>query len=152
LTSQQGDNNSSESIVTSFSWKKHTFSGSYSRSIGAALLSANGTLTATPLSPVISDEFLTFDARSFGVNASTRLLRRVTVSGGYAKVSSSTIQQSLGTFNNGNQYYARLDLRLRKLLIQGGFNRAVQEASAVPGGPQTVNSYYMSLSRWFNVF
>ena len=152
LTSQQGNNNSSESFTTSLSWKKHAFSGSYSRSIGAALLSANGTLTATPLGSIISNEFLTFDARSFGVNASTLLFRRVTVSGGYAKVSSDTLQQSLGTYNHGDHYYARLDLRLRKLLIQSGFDRAIQQASVVPGGPQVVNTFFVSLSRWFKLF
>ena len=45
-----------------------------------------------------------------------------------------------------------LTLRMRRLHILGGFDRAVQEASAVPGGPRAVNSYYVSLSRWFNVF
>jgi hypothetical protein len=152
LTAQQGNDNSSESFTTSLSWKKHAISGSYSRSIGAALLNANGTLTATPLGPVLSNEFLTFDARAVGVNASTLLLRRVTVSGGYAKVSSDTIQQSLGTYNHGNHYYARFDVRMRQLLIQCGFDRAIQQASALPGGPQVVNTFFLSLSRWFKAF
>ena len=33
-----------------------------------------------------------------------------------------------------------------------GFDHAVQNSSIVPGGPRTVNSYYVSLSRWFKVF
>ena len=152
LTAQQGSDNSSESVTTSLSWKKYSFSGNYSRSIGAALLNANGTLTATPLGSVISNEFLTFNARSFGVNASALLFRRLTLSGGYAKVSNSTFQQSLGTFNNGSQYYASLYLRMRKLWLEGGFERAVQSASTVPGGPQMVNTVFVSLSRWFKVF
>ena len=152
LTAQPGSDNSSESVSTGLSWKKYSLSGNYSQSIGAALLNANGTLTATPLGSVISNEFLTFNARSFGVNASMLLFRRVTVNGGYTKVSSSAIQQSLGTYDHGDQYYAQLELRMRKLWIQGGFERAAQEASAVPGGPQVVNSFYVNLSRWFKAF
>jgi hypothetical protein len=151
-TAQNGNNNTSESFATSLSWKKYSFSGNYSQSNGAALLGVNGTLTSTPLGSLISNDFLIFDARSFGVNASTRLFRRVTVSGGYTNVSSSTTQRTLGSFNNGDRYNARLELRLRRLRIVGGFDRAIQEASAVPGGPRVVNSYYLSLSRWFDVF
>lgn len=152
LTAQQGDNNISDSFATSLTWRRYSFSCNYSGSKGAALLAADGTLTATPLGSVISNSFLTFNARSFGINANTRLFRSITMSGGYAKVSSSTTQNALGTFNNGNRYDARLEWRLRRLNVFGGFDRAVQEASAVPGGPQRVNSYYVSLSRWFNVF
>lgn len=152
LTAQQGDNNVSDSFATNLTWKRYSFSGNYSKSNGAALLAANGTLTATPLGSVLSNNFLTFNARSFGVNANTRLFRSVIVSGGYTKVSSSTIQNALGTFNNGNRYNARFEWRLRRLNVLGGFDHAVQEASAVPGGPRAVNSYYVSLSRWFNVY
>ncbi len=152
LTAQEGNNNVSDSFVTSLSWNKYSFSGNYSQSNGEALLGANGTLIATPLGSIISDYFLTFDARSYGVNASTQLFRILTVFGGYTNVSSSTMRKALGTFNNGDRYHARLTLRMRRLYILAGFDRAVQEASAVPGGPRAVNSYYVSLSRWFNVF
>jgi hypothetical protein len=85
------------------------------------------------------------------VNASTQLFRILTMSGGYTNVSSSTMRKALGTLNNGDRYYARLTLRMRKLSILAGFDRAVQETSAIPGGPRMVNSYYISLSRWFEV-
>jgi len=152
LTAQEGSNNVSDTFTTNLSWNKYSLSGNYSRANGEALLAANGTLTATPLGSILSDYFLTFDARSFGIYANTQLFRIVTLSGGYANVSSSTIRKALGTFNNGDRWNARLALRVRQLYIQAGFTRAVQEASAVPGGPRSVNSYYVSLSRWFNVF
>jgi hypothetical protein len=152
LSSQEGSSNVSDSFTTSLSWNRYSFSGNYSKSSGAALLGANGTLTATPLGSIISNDFLTIDARSFGVNASTRLFRALTVGGGYTKVSSSTIQQALGTFNRGDRYNAYFQLRLRRLNILGGFDRAVQEASTVPGGPLAINSFYVSLARWFKIF
>jgi hypothetical protein len=152
LTMQEGNNNVSKSFATNLSWRKFSFSGNYSQSNGAAILGANGTLTATPLGSIISDNFLTFDARSFGVNSSARFFSRLSVSGGYANVSSITTRKALGTLNDGNRYYARFEVRLRRLYFVGGFNRAVQESSFIPGGPRAVNAYYVSLSRWFNVF
>jgi hypothetical protein len=152
LTVQEGNNNVSRAFATNFSWGKYSFSGSYSRSKGAALLAADGTLTATPLGSVLSNYFLTFNARSYGINSRTRLFRTLTLFGGYTNVSSDSTQNTLATFNKGDRYNVRLELRLRRLNIFAGFDRAVQNASAVPGGPRAVNSYYVSLSRWFNVF
>jgi hypothetical protein len=152
LSSQTGNNNISNSFTTSFSWNRYSLSGNYSQSSGAAVLGANGTLIAAPLGSIISNDFMTFNARSFGVNAGTRLFRKLNLNGGYTKVSSSTIQTPLSTFDNGNRYYANLELRLRRLDILGGFDRAVQETTAVPGGPRTTNSFYVSVARWFNIF
>jgi hypothetical protein len=152
LTTREGNNNVSEAFATSLSWQRYSFSGNYSRASGAALLSADGTLTATPLGSVISNYYMTFNARSFGINSRIRLFRTLTVFSGYTNVSSNTTQNALGTFNKGDRYNARLELRMRRLNIFAGFDRAVQQTSAVPGGPKAVNSYYVSLSRWFNVF
>jgi hypothetical protein len=152
LTFQTGNNNHSESFATNLSWKKYSFSGNYSQSNGATLVGANGTLISTPLSSIISEYFLTFDARSYGVNSTVRLFRVLTVSGGYTNVSSDTIQKTLSSFNNGDRYNARFELLMRRLKILGGFDRAVQQTSAIPGGPRTVNSYYIGISRWFELF
>jgi hypothetical protein len=152
LTAQEGSNNLSDSFVTNLSWEKYSLSGSYSRSRGEALLGANGILTPTPIGSIISDYFLTFDARAYAITASTQLFRILTLSGGYTNVSSSATQKALGTFNNGDRFNARLTVRMRRLYFIAGFDHAVQESSAVPGGPRAVNSFYVSLSRWFNVF
>ena len=152
LTAQKGNDNVSESFATSFSWRRYSVAGNYSWSSGAAFLGVNGTLTATPLGSIITNDFLTFDARSYGINASTRLFRALTVNGGYTNVSSNTFLKTLGTFNNGGRFNARLEWKLRRLDFIAGFDHAMQESSAVPGGPRAVNSYYVSLSRWFNVF
>jgi len=151
-TAQEGSNNISDSFATNLSWNKYSFSGNYSRSNGLAVLSADGTLTPTPIGSIVSDYFLTFNARSYGLYASAQLFPVLTVSGGYTNVSSSAIRKTLGTFNDGDRYNARLTFRMRRLYFIAGFDRAVQESSAVPGGPRAVNSFYVSLSRWFNVF
>jgi hypothetical protein len=152
LASQKGTNNLADSFTTNLSWRKYSLTGSYSQANGEALLGVNGTLIATPLGSTISDYFLTFNARSLSATASTQLFGVVTLSGSYTKVSSSSIQNEIGTFNNGKRYNARVAVRMRRLYLIGGYDHAIQESSVVPGGPQMVNSYYVSLSRWFKVF
>jgi hypothetical protein len=152
LTSQAGNKNIADSVTTNLSWEKYSLSGSYSRAKGEALLGVNGTLTATPVGSIVSDYFLTFNARSLAATASTQLFRVLTISGGYTKVTSDALRMAVSTFSRGDRYNARLTIRMRRLYITAGFDRAKQESSVVPGGPRTVNSYYVSLSRWFNVF
>jgi hypothetical protein len=152
LSAQNGDANVSDSVITNLSWNKFSISGSYSRSNGEAVLTTNGTLTPTPLGSLLGDYFLTFNARSYGLTASTQFFRILTLSGSYTNVSSNSVQNSLNTFNNGDRYSARVAVRMRRLYLIAGFDHAVQTASAVPGGPRSVNSYYVSLSRWFNIF
>ncbi len=152
LTVRGSTNNISNSYSTNLSWRKLSISGSYSRSDGEALLGANGILTPTPVGPIFSNYFLTYNARSYSINANTQLFRVLTLSGGYTNVSSRTIRKAFDMFNNGDRFGARLALRMRRLYLVGGFDRAVQQTSTVPGGPREVNSFYVSLSRWFNVF
>ena len=152
LTVQDSSNNIADSFVTTLSWERYSLSGSYSKSDGEALLGANGTLTPTPVGSIISDYFLTFNARSYAIFATTQLFRILTVSAGYTNVSSSAMRNTFDTFNNGDRYSARFSLRMRRFYFAGGFDRAMQDSSAVPGGPRRVNSFYVSLSRWFNVF
>jgi hypothetical protein len=152
LVAQQGNRNISDSFVTNFSWEKYSLSGSYSRSNGQALLGANGTLTPTPVGSLISDYYLTFNARAYAATASTQLFRVLTLSGNYSKVTSNTSQNALSTFNKGDRFNVRLAVRMRRLYFIAGFDRALQNSSAVPGGIRNVNSFYVSLSRWFNLF
>jgi hypothetical protein len=152
LAAQEGNKNLADSFVTNFSWEKYSLSGSYSKSSGQALLGSDGTLTPTPFGSIISNYYLTFNARAYAMTASTTLFRVLTLSGGYTNLSSNSVRSALGTFNNGDRFNARLALRMRRLYIVAGLDRAIQESSSVPGGPRRVNSYYVSLSRWFNVF
>jgi hypothetical protein len=147
-----GTNSTSESYSSSFGWRRYSVSGSYSQSSGTAVLGAGGVLTPAPLAPLITDDLLFFNARSYGVSASTIIGRRLTFSGGYVNVFGSSKQTLAGTRNTGERYNTRMEYRLRKFSIIGGFNRSMQDISTIPGGPRVVNSFYLSLTRWFNVF
>jgi hypothetical protein len=104
------------------------------------------------LGSLITNDFMYFNARSYSGSFSTLLLRRISLTAGYANVYSSTQQKLLGVSNSGQRYGTRMEYRLRKFSIIGGFSRNQQEISTVGGLPRVVNSYYVSLNRWFNVF
>lgn len=153
FVSREGSGNSAESFSSGFLWKRYTLSGTYSQSDGTAVLTTSGDLTPTPVGSLLTNDFLLFNARSTGVSAGARVFRRLSVTAGFAKFTSNTLQSGdPGLFSSGKRYNVRTEYRLRKFSVIGGFNRSMQDVSTITGGPRLVNSYYMSLSRWFDVF
>jgi hypothetical protein len=152
LVTQDGSGNRAESLSGSVGWRKYNFGGSYSQASGTAVFTSTGELTATPLGPLFTNAFMLFDARSWSVNASTILFRRISIGGGYAWYTSDTTRLAGTLLSTGDRYNVRVDYRLRKFSLIGGFNRSMQEVSTIAGGPRIVNAYYVSVSRWFDVF
>jgi hypothetical protein len=152
IVAQEGNGNVANSFTGQFQWKKYSLGGGYSQSNGSAVLTSGGVLVATPVGSLLSPELLLFNAKSYNVSASTRLFRRITVTGGYSQFTSETTSSVSGALNTGSHYNAMLQYRLRKFQFSGGFNRTQQATSTVVGGPRVLNSFYLSLSRWFNVF
>jgi hypothetical protein len=152
LVQNAGSGSQAETYNTNLSWKRYTFSANYASSDGTAVYNNQGGLTATPLGSVFGDQIIVFNARSYGGSISAQMFRRIQISGAYTNVYSRTINGDKDTLASGNHYNTRMEYRLRKFSIIGGYNRTLQDLSMLTGGPRIVNSYYLSLSRWFNVF
>ena len=152
LTHSAGSSSASESISNSFSWRRYSVSGSYSQSQGTSVITALGVLTPVVGAGLFTNDFMLFNGRSLSVSGATRLFRRINVSGSYAKSHSNIDAQSVSTFTESQIYNAHADYRLRKMTLSGGYSRVSQQATAIKNGPFMLNSFYVSFSRWFNVF
>jgi hypothetical protein len=152
LVAVDGSRNRGESMSGTISWRKYNFGGSYSESDGTAVFTSSGVLTPTPIGSLLTDEFVLFNGRSWSANASTLLFRHMSLAAGYSQFRSETVRLSQGLLDRGNRYNFRTEYRLRKFTFIGGYNRSWQDVSTLPQGPRIVNSYYMSVLRWFNVF
>lgn len=152
LTQHADDSNRSETVTTGFTWRNYTVTGNYSQSEGASVLSASGTLVPTPIGGVITPDVLLFNGRSYGASLAATPIKRLTVSGYYTNVRSDTLSNALFSFNRGQRYSTLVEYKLRKLEFRGGFTRTQQDVSAAGTLPAVVNSYFFSISRWFNIF
>jgi hypothetical protein len=152
LVSQAGDGNRSDSYNGQLQWNKITVGGGYSQSNGTAVLSTSGALIPTQPGGVIVADLLLYNARSYNASASTTLFRRISVSGGYSWFASDMQSSLSGALNTGSSYNARVQYRVRKFQLGGAYSHTQQETSTLVGGPRMINSFYLSLSRWFNVF
>jgi hypothetical protein len=153
LVQREGANSGSESFSSSLSWRRYAASATYTQSRGTSVLTPTGVLTPTPLAPLVTDSFIFFNARSVGVGGSAALFRRMTLSASYAKVHSDTASDLVHSINRAELYNARVEYKIRKLSFIGGFTRVDQGINiSSTGTPTIVNSFYLSMSRWFNVF
>lgn len=147
-----GSGDRAESMSGVIHWKRYDFGGSYSQSDGTAVFTSAGILVPTPIGPLLTDQFVLFNGRSWTAYASTLLFRHLSLAGSYSQFRSETSRLNEALLDRGNRYNFRSEYRLRKFTLIGGYNRNWQDVSNLPLGPRTVNSYYMSVLRWFNVF
>ena len=152
LSPQVGSSSAAQSMSTSLMWGRYMMSGGYSQSQGQSVLSSSGVLTPMAGASLITNDFLLFNGRSLSASGSTRLFRRINLAGAYSRSRSELVAPLGNTFAATQTYNVHVDYRLRKMSLIGGFSRIQQNASVVKSGPFMLNSFYLSFSRWFNVF
>ena len=79
-------------------------------------------------------------------------VKRLTLSGGFAKSDGDTINPVLSIYTNNTLVDAIFQYRLRKIWLNGGYTRLQQSVGTPGSSPIMVTSYYIGFSRWFNFF
>jgi hypothetical protein len=157
LVTQSGTGNKSSSYGASLSWRGYGVTGNYSSASGTAILSATGTLVPVPGAPLFTPEYLYFNAKAWGVSANKLFFRRLAISAAYTQVASDSQRLGINNSNYGDRWGATASYHFRKLNFQGGFTQVNQLFKVTPlvGAPvpaRVVNTYFVSVSRWFNLF
>jgi len=156
LEVQSGNGNMATNAGGSINWKGYGLTANYSVSSGTAVL-ANGILVSTPEGPLFTPDYLYFNAKAISFSASKHFRFRLSVSAAYSDVKSSSQRSDFLNSSAGDRFSASTSYVFRKLSFQGGYARVNQQFHFEPANgqfypPQVVNSYFVSVSRWFNVF
>jgi hypothetical protein len=155
LAAQPGSSSSSQRWSSTFTYHSYSLNGFYSKSDGAAAFTTTGLVPVPiglPPSLFAPGSIIEYGSKAWGVNASTVIKRRLTVSGGYADSNGSTVDPFLSTQSSTQLYNAIFQYRLRKIFVNGGYTRLHQSVGVVGTAPVTVMTYYIGISRWFNFF
>ena len=154
LTQQAGTENSSESYNASTgygSWV--TATGSYSRSNGQALATGAGLVPVPVPSPIVPSNLVSLfggDSYSFGLSSSPA--KRLTLAAAYSKSISNTTNAAFSSANKNNEFNVLTQYQFRKMNFISGYSRLEQGFSGTNSQPQTISSFYIGVSRWFNFF
>lgn len=152
ITKIEGTNNRSATASTGWTLGNYGFTATYSQSDGTSVISPTGVLTPSPITSIITDDYLLFNAKSFAVSGTALLKRRISIVGSYSTTSSETRSNAVNSLNDGDRYYVRLKYKVRKLWIGGTYKRVAQSISASGEPPKMVNSFSIEITRWFDVF
>jgi len=148
LSQQAGTTNHSESYSTTFGNRRFSMQGQYTQGYGQSLNEA-GTLIGLPPTPGVVN-YILFNGSSYGGGISATPIPRLVVAATYNRAISNTLSQVI-SHNDTQIYNAQLQYHMRQIGLQAGYTRFAQGISAV-GAPLSTTSYFVGVSRWFNLF
>jgi hypothetical protein len=154
LTGQSGTTSDSKSVSTGLgvgSWIN--FGASYSESSGNGILTASGIAPTPPGVPVPpATAMLLYGGKSYSYSVGGSPTHRLTVSAAFAHSDSDTGSGTASSVNETKIFTTLIQYQFRKMYLTGGFSQLTQGFSASTTVPQTVSSFYIGISRWFNFF
>lgn len=155
ITNEPGTSSSSERVSSSLTWRVYSVNGFYSKSDGAAFFTPTGLVAVPaglPTSVFAPGATMVYNSKAIGGNASAVIMRRLTLSLGYADSKGSTVDPLISTSTGSQLYNVIGQYRLRKIYINGGYTRLHQNVGTVGTAPVALTTYYIGFSRWFNFF
>ncbi|MGB6688196.1 MAG: hypothetical protein WBE76_10175 [Terracidiphilus sp.] len=154
LTQQPGTANDSETYNASMGYGPLiTATGSYSKANGQALATGAGLVPVPIPSPTLPANLVSLfggDSYSFGLSSSP--VNKLVFTAAYARSNSNTTSNAVESTNENEQFNALIQYQYRKVNFISGFARLQQGFSASGGPPETLSSFYVGVSRWFNFF
>jgi len=154
LTQQAGSDTSGQSYNASMGFSPFfTASGSYSKSSGQALATGVGLVPVPVPSPVLpSSQVSLYGGDSYSFSLSSSPVRGLVASASWSKAITDTSNSGSTSSNAEDQYNTFIQYHLRKLNFDGGFARLDQGFSGSGMPPQSISTFYIGVSRWFNFF
>ncbi len=143
----------SQNYGTGLNFRWLGFTATYAKSSGTGLLGVNGVVT-NPLagqSPLPTD-LIMYGGHSYGGGLGINPYKRLTITFSYDHAFSDTVSNSVGSHNNSENVYGRVQYQFRQMFFDAGYSRFVQGFSASGTAPAQLNSFYVGLQRWFNFF
>lgn len=150
LTQFEGFSSRTETFASSIHYGRYGLNGQYSQSYGASILTAGGLVEVPGVPPPLLQPIL-YNANSYGGGGSFTPFRRCVLSANYVKATSNTTGSTVASAFNSTILNSRLQYRLRKLDFDANFTR-FQQSISTGTLPADFNTYWIRVSRWFNVF
>jgi hypothetical protein len=142
-----------QSYSTGISYHWIGISGSYSRSSGTGLYTAQGIATSpSGLPPTLLASAVLYGGTSYTIGVGANPFPGLTFSGSFVTSRSTTDYALLPSSNHIEEANAYLQYEFRKVFFTAGYSRLLQGFSASASPPALVSTYYFGLSRWFHLF
>ena len=153
LTNQPGSSNSSENYSSTLSLARISFTGSYSKSDGNALLTSTGLVaTSVPLPILNQSSVVVYNGHAYSAAIGSNPFHGMSITASYSRAWSSTASSATYTNNYNKVLNIFAQYNVRKINLTAGYLKLDQGFSASGQLPTMLGSYYFGLSRWFSFF
>ena len=154
LTEQAGTASSGESYNTSIGYSNWiNINGTYSKSNGSGIETANGlAATPTPQPVLFQNDLILFGGKSYSFGLASNPMRRLTIASSFARAYGNSNVLGILSSNNTEQINVLFQYQFRKMYVTGGYSRLDQGFSASGTPPEKISAFYFGVSRWFNFF
>ncbi len=153
LTDQRGDDNTSQNYFASLNYSPwFTVTGSYAKSSGQAITTGAGLVPVPVPTPILPGQISLFGGDSYAFGFGSSPIKRLTLSGSFSRSHSNVVTDSVTSANNTEEANFVSQYHFRKMNVNCGFSRLQQGFSGSGSVPQTISSFYIGVSRWFNFF
>src|SRR6185437_8499527 len=124
LTDQPGTSSSGESYNATLGYGTYlTATGTYAKSDGEALATGAGLVGVPVPTPVLPSDLVSlFGGKSYSFSLSSAPVKRLILAATYAKATSNTISNGIGSANDNSQYNALIQYQVRKLTFVSGYS------------------------------
>jgi hypothetical protein len=153
LAGMSNTTSTGSSYSISLGGKHYAFSGNYSKNDGASIQTANGLQAiSAPAAVLLPNMMVLYQGSAYSVAGSYHPNRRLSLVGDYVHTQYNTSSNSALSKNLMTQMDVKSEYQLRLLSISAGFSRVTQAFGTMIGGSPTVSSYYIGISRHFDLF
>lgn len=154
LADEPGTQNSSETYTASLGYGRwFSATGSYSQANGQALTTGAGLVSVPIPSPALPSDLISlYGGESYSFGVSSTPIKRLILAGSWAKATSNLSNDGTITDNKNTQFNTLLQYQTRKLYFTTGYAWLQQGFSTSGSQPQDLSSFYVGVSRWFNLF
>ncbi|HTW48144.1 MAG TPA: hypothetical protein VMD92_09350 [Acidobacteriaceae bacterium] len=154
LTQQAGTSSGSQSYSGSFGYGQYiSASGSYSKADGQALQTGAGLVSVPVPSPVLPSSLISlYGGDSYSVGLSSMPVKKLVLTASWAHSITNISTNGSASANENDEFSTLIQYQTRKLSYNSGYARLGQGFGASGSPAAIVSSYYVGISRWFNIF
>jgi hypothetical protein len=154
LTEQAGTTSGSQSFNAGVGFGRWiSANGSYSKADGQAIETGAGLVSVPVPSPILSSSLISlYGGDSYSVGFSSTPVKKLILTAAFSRSITNISTGGIASGNDSDEFSTLIQYQTRKLSYNSGYARLGQGFGASGTPAAIVASYYVGVSRWFNVF
>lgn len=154
LTQQAGTSSSSQNYNAAVGYGRWiSANGSYSKADGQALSTGAGLVSVPVPSPILPSGLISlYGGDSYALGLSSTPVKKLILTAAYSRSLTNISSGGITSGNSNDEFSTLIQYQTRKLSYNSGYARLGQGFGGSGTPAATVSTYYVGVSRWFNVF